>query len=206
MPKQNRSYKKGAPFRDARLFVIIAEGDREDSYFKWFNARNSRINIHIIDREENASAPKLFIGRLNKAQEEGKYSPQAADQVWFVCDVDKWRDQIEQLRVDCESAPNWHIAISNPCFEIWLHFHSDDVAFPADTTCNNLKTYLPQSSLGHYNSESYCLQIEQAAIRARNADKNPDSYFPDIMRTKVYKLAENMLAVLGNNWKPDDLT
>lgn len=204
MPKKNRSYKKGTPFRDARLFVIIAEGEREDTYFRWFNARNSRINIHIIERDENASAPKLFIGRLNKAQEEDKYSPQADDQVWFVCDVDRWRDQIEELRIDCEQVPNWNIAVSNPCFEIWLHLHSGDIQFPEDTTCGNLKTRLTQSLLGHYDPEIYCLQVDHATTRARNADNTPDSFFPDKMRTKLYKLAESMLTVLGNNWKEDE--
>lgn len=29
----NRNYKKGAPHRDSRLFIIIAEGEREDAYF-----------------------------------------------------------------------------------------------------------------------------------------------------------------------------
>ena len=37
MPKKNRSYKKGLPHRDARLFVIVAEGEREDAYFRWFH-------------------------------------------------------------------------------------------------------------------------------------------------------------------------
>ncbi len=33
MPKSNqrRPYKRGAPHRDARLFIIVAEGEREDA-------------------------------------------------------------------------------------------------------------------------------------------------------------------------------
>ena len=35
MPRKNRGYKKGEPFRDARLFVIACEGEkREKEYFE----------------------------------------------------------------------------------------------------------------------------------------------------------------------------
>ncbi|MFB9293399.1 RloB family protein [Persicitalea jodogahamensis] len=200
MPKQNRSYKKGAPHRDARLFIIIAEGEREDSYFHWFDARNSRLSILIVDRPKNTSAPKYFIDRINKAEEEGIYSPQANDQVWFVCDVDRWREQIEALRLSCEQVPNWNIAVSNKCFEVWLHFHSGSISHPIDVSCAELKSSLPGTSVGEFNTHKYCPLIKQAAENARAADTNPGAHFPDLMQTKLYKLADAMLEVLGHNW------
>lgn len=204
MPKQNRSYKKGVPHRDARLFIIIAEGKREDVYFRWFDARNSRLNVLIVDRivdsKDNYSAPKHFIDRINKAEEEGTYSPQADDQVWFVCDVDRWREQIEELRVSCEQKANWNIAVSNRCFEVWLHFHSGSISHLADTSCAELKRTLPSTSVGEFNCDNYCPLIEQAAKNARDADAKPDADFPDVMQTKLYKLADAMLEVLGRNW------
>jgi len=36
MRRKNRSYKKGGRHRDARLFVIVAEGERKDAYFRYF--------------------------------------------------------------------------------------------------------------------------------------------------------------------------
>ncbi len=200
MPKRNRSYKKGAPHRDARLFIIIAEGEREDAYFRWFDARSSRLKVLIVDRPENASAPKHFIERINKAEREDKYSPQANDQVWFVCDVDRWRDQIEELCVSCQQEPNWNIAISNRCFEVWLHYHSGSISHPSNISCTELKRTLPSTSVGEFNCENYCPLIEQAANNARSADAKPDSDFPDAMQTKLYKLADAMLEVLGRNW------
>lgn len=66
MPKRNtnRAYKRGEPHRDMRLFVIVAEGEREDEYFSWFDQRNSRIRVQIVPREGHASAPNHFIKRL----------------------------------------------------------------------------------------------------------------------------------------------
>lgn len=201
MPKQNRSYKKGNPFRDARLFVIVAEGIREEDYFQWFNARSSRIQVLIIDRIENESAPKLFIDRIDRAEKEGVYSPAAEDHVWFVCDVDRWRKQIEELKEDCQQNANWNIAVSNPCFEVWLHFHSGAIDIPLETSCQKLKELLPQSAVKEFNLEKYCSLIVKAAENARKADSRPDAFFPDRMQTKVYQLAESMLNVLGNNWQ-----
>ena len=201
MPKQNRAYKKGNPFKDARLFVIVAEGHREENYFQWFNAKNSRIQILLIDRTENESAPKLFIDRIQKAESEGKYSPDAQDHVWFICDVDRWRQQIEELRENCQQKPNWNIAVSNPCFEVWLHFHSGRIQTGKEISCHTLKQKLPKSATGAYNPEKYGPLIEKATEHAKNSDTSPDSFFPDKMQTKIYQLAESMLSVLGKNWQ-----
>jgi hypothetical protein len=86
MRKQNRAYKKGSPFRDARLFVIVAEGEREDAYFRYFEKSNRRIKILLIPREGDASSPNLFLKRLEKAEDSVGYDPKQGDRVWFVCD------------------------------------------------------------------------------------------------------------------------
>lgn len=198
MPKQNRAYKKGDPHRDARLFIIIAEGEREDAYFRSFDA--PRLKVLIVNREKDASAPKHFIDRLSKAESEGNYSPEVGDQVWFICDVDRWRRQIEELHFLCEGKSNWNLAISNPCFEVWLHFHSGSISYSNDMNCTQLKGSLPKTLAGEFNPKNYGLRLRLAAKNAREADTSPESHFPDVMQTKLYKLAESMLEVLGNRW------
>lgn len=115
MPRKNRAYKKGEPHRDARLFVIVAEGEREDNYFSWFHQRNQRIQIRIVPREENRSAPAFFLERVKEYIEEGGWSEKEGDRLWFVLDVDRWsRRTIEDLRIACEQHSNWYLGISNP--------------------------------------------------------------------------------------------
>lgn len=115
MGRTNRSYKKGAPHRDARLFVIVAEGEREDAYFSWFNEKNQRIKVSIIPREQDKSAPNFFLQRVEKFIEDGGWSPTENDMLWCVLDVDRWsREEIEGLRTICEQHENWNLAISNP--------------------------------------------------------------------------------------------
>lgn len=200
MPRLNREYKKGKPYRDSRLFVIIAEGEREDSYFTHFNLLNSRIRVLTIQREQNASAPKHFVGRLRKAEETGEYAPEDTDEIWFVCDTDRWGTQLNELETDCKQQSNWNLAISNPCFEVWLHCHSGPV-MTGKPGCSELKSRLPKTTLGEFNAEIYCRHIETAIYYAAQADTRPESAFPESMQTKVYRLARTMFQVLGKNWR-----
>lgn len=200
MPRLNREYKKGKPHRHSRLFVIVAEGEREDKYFAHFNLLNSRIKVLTILREQNASAPKHFVGRLKKAEEIGEYAPEATDEIWFVCDTDRWGSQLNELKTDCDQNTSWNLAISNPCFEVWLHYHSGPV-ITGKSGCSELKFRLTKTTLGEFNAETYCQHIETAIDHAAQADTRPESAFPEPMQTNIYRLARTMFQVLGKNWR-----
>lgn len=202
MPRKNRAYKKGELHRDARLFVIVAEGEREDGYFQWFNERNQRIRVQLVEREENRSAPSHFLTRLNQFIERTGWSQQEDDQLWFVLDVDRWtRESITELQTVVEQTANWRMAISNPCFEVWIHYHIKDRLEDTEAACADLKQQLHEQIPGGYNPDTVCLLLETARRNAANADQNANGYYPDRMITKVYQLAEQLLQVLGNNWR-----
>jgi hypothetical protein len=199
MPRPNRAYKKGEPHRDSRLFVIVAEGEREEKYFTYFNQINSRIRVLIVPKVGQASAPKHFIARLKEAEGSGIYSAQENDPVWFVCDVDRWPEQIHELQTDCRQHSTWDLAVSNPCFEVWLHYHSGPVSAEI-SHCHELKRQLPQTNLGEFRPDLYAIHIRQAILMAEQGHTNPDGYFPSSMQTTVYRLAKEILNLLGNNW------
>lgn len=210
MGRKNRSYKKGAPHRDARLFVIVAEGEREDAYFSWFNEKNQRIQVSIIPREKDKSAPNFFLERIEKFIKDGGWSPADDDVLWCVLDVDRWsREEIEGLRTICEQHENWNLAISNPCFEVWLLYHNAQNLPDTGENCARLKQRLhEQLSPGGYKLENIAPLVQTAATNARNADGNPQGHFPNRMNTKLYLLAEQMIALLGvrNCFKTSDET
>lgn len=199
MPKKNREYKKGKPFRDFRKFVIVAEGEREDEYFRFFEGINRRIQIAIAPREQGKSSPNFFIERLTKYDNQEGLTPE--DLIWFVLDVDKWeRGEIDSLYQYCQQNVNCSIAISNPCFEIWLYFHFGDPTILKEETAQEFKNKLHTLVHGGYKRDVYALEIEKATKRSKVADKSPNNYFPEIRTTKIYKLTENMLSFLGRNW------
>lgn len=201
MPKQNfnRPYKRGEPHRDARLFIIVTEGEREDCYFGWFDQKSQRIRVQLVPREGKASAPKHFLTRLQKFLDNN--GSQIDDSIWFVLDIDAWtRDSINELIGFCEQTPNWHIAISNPCFEVWLNMHTGPLQEKMED-CASLKTLLNTRIRGGFHPDTICPMIEDAIEYAKAADVHPTKDYPGQLQTKVYRLAAAMLELLGRNWR-----
>lgn len=205
MPKRNvnRSYKRGEPHRDVRLFIIVTEGEREDKYFGWFDRRSQRIRVELVPREMHASAPNHFINRLQQYVGDKGLEPQMGDSIWFVLDLDHWsREAIDNLIDACKQTKNWHIAISNPCFEVWLNFHSGPITNKG-AECSDLKTMLGERIRGGFHPNNICPMIDAAIEYAKAADTHPDQDFPDRLQTKVYRLGEAMNVLLRLNAKKE---
>lgn len=198
MPRtRNDSYKKVRLHRDHRKFVIVAEGEREDDYFGYFNRINRRIAVSIVQRDLGKSACKYFLQRLDEYDNSSGLEP--GDLVWFVMDVDKWeRDDIEELYQICSKNSNWGIAISNPCFEVWLYFHYGDPSSIKPPTSKKMKQALNTLVPGGYNRMHFVKQIKQATQNAKKSDTNAKYYFPNVLQTKVYNLGAEMLKFIGN--------
>ncbi len=197
--KSNRSYKKGEPFRDARKFIVICEGEREADYFNYFDGKSQKLivkTIAPIDENGGESAPNHLKQRASEYIEENGWETNYEDQLWFVLDVDKWeRVSIDELNHLTDITPNWFMAISNICFEVWLYYHkSSEKVIPNDS--NHMKQLLHDQINGGYKVEVYAPEIINATKNSKNIDENEDGYFPDNGVTKVYKLGEEILSLL----------
>jgi len=51
-------------------------------------------------------------------------------------------EQLRAIYQECEQRTNWHIALSNPCFEVWLYMPIDDIQNTTSTKAQELKTEL----------------------------------------------------------------
>jgi hypothetical protein len=198
MPRKNRGYKKGEPYRDARLFVIACEGaKREKQYFEELVSGRQRLKLLVLapaQEEPGFSAPKWVLDRAVQYTEEIGLA--SDDQMWLVMDTDRW--QVNELRAiidHCHSKKHWYIALSNPCFEIWLIQHLADLP-ETDKSCQDLKRELAQLSPGGYRAVVFLEKIADAIQRASARDNNPDYDLPTKMVTKVYKLAQAIATFL----------
>jgi hypothetical protein len=197
--RTNRAYKRGKPHRDLRKFIIVAEGEREDAYFLYFKRVSQRVDVAIVERDGGKSAVNYLRERL--ADYDYNYGIEPEDYVWFVLDVDRWpRKDIDELYQYYQEQVNKEISISNPCFEVWLHYHIIETIPPELNTPRRLKANLPNLVIGGYNRDNFAKLIPTATINASNADPHPDHYYPDPGISKVYTLAEKLLSFLGNNW------
>lgn len=199
MPRKNRGYKKGEPFRDARLFVLACEGaKREKEYFEALAQDNRRVKIKILasDGDEHGkSSPKWVMSRAAEYEEE--FGLSKYDQLWLVMDTDRWEEaELRKVIAHCQKSPSWYIALSNPCFEVWLYQHQSDLPKEPIQSCAKLKKAIHEMVKGGYKVEVFIQEIEDAIKRASAADDHPGHDMPEKMTTKVYLLAESILGFL----------
>ena len=201
MGRKNRAYKKGDPFRDATLFVIVCEGaKREGAYFEALADNSKRIKVRIIPPENDKSSPEWLLNNASKAVDK-EYQLGEGDQLWFVLDVDRWeKEQLHRLGKTCdENEKKWFCAISNPCFEVWLFMHYNDITKSASKSCQEFKAELHTLTKESYNKNIAVKFVDDAIKRAKAVDENPTHYMPTEKTTKVYQLVEALLEKKKNN-------
>ena len=184
--------------RSAKLFVIATEGkDTEKQYFEMFGNRKVKVEI-LATGDDNKSAPEYVLERLDKFKD--LYGFSEDDELWLVLDVDRWR---KQLITVCRQAKQkgYQLAISNPCFEIWLCLHFGDL-LPKDRTCKDFEIRL-RNILGSYNKSNldvcvYKPNVKNAIERSRSLDLNLNGYWTSQLGTRVYKLVESISQSLNN--------
>jgi hypothetical protein len=203
-------------FRDARLIVIASEGkDTERIYFKALAKEytNPRVHVHILERseaEQNNSSPKHVLKQLNDYKEQ--YALEADDELWLVIDKDRWTEaMLSSVATECAQDECMHMALSNPCIELWLLLHLVDATSlspeeqqqwlenrrTSRRTAPYLKMRLRQE-MGSYHEAAYDAQmlivhVEEAIERAKALDKNPADRWPQTLSTRVYLLAESVM-------------
>ena len=203
-------------FRDARLIIIASEGkDTERIYFKALAKEytNPRVHVHILERseaEQNNSSPEHVLKQLNDYKEQ--YALEADDELWLVVDKDRWTEaMLSHVATECAQDNYMHMALSNPCIELWLLLHLVDVSLltpeeqlqwlenrrKSKNTDPYLKVRLRQE-MGSYHESAYdasmlIANVETAIEQAKTLDKNLADRWPQTLGTRVYLLAESVM-------------
>lgn len=185
--------------RSAKLFIIATEDEyAPKQYFGMFGSR--KVQIKILETLDGKSAPQYVLDRLDKFKE--THGLNEEDELWLLLDVDRW-DKPTQLMAVCPEArqKGYQLAISNPCFEIWLSLHFTDLNLK-DKTCEHFEKRI-RKILGSYNKCNldialYKPKVQDALDRARNLDLNPNAYWPSTLGSHVYKLVESILQSLND--------
>jgi hypothetical protein len=197
MRKQNRAYKRNEPYRDSSFFVIVCEGaETEIKYFENFQKiEQQRVKIVPIAPQENKSAPKWVLDQaVKKAEEIGLDED---DQLWIVTDMDRWKvEHLRTVQEACEQLKNWNFVVSNPCFEVWLHAHVQDLEQLSEkSSCKKLKTEL--DIFQKQDSLTQPLQNVKLAIERAKRTDNSSHFIPESLSTKVYLLVEELIKRIG---------
>jgi RloB-like protein len=182
-----------------RRFLVVCEGRTERLYFRAF-AIEFRYLLVDIEIEHSGGVPRTLVEcaarRKKDAVREAKRSRDSFlqfDDVWCVFDVDE-HPHIPAAR-DQAHANGIRLAVSNPCFELWvlLHFQVRSAFLDRDKAHSLLRKHLRQyAKIVPFDriKEHY----DTAVSRARNLDHRCESAGRpgDNPSTGVYLLTEEI--------------
>ncbi|MGB4958820.1 MAG: RloB family protein [Saprospiraceae bacterium] len=126
-----KSLERKTGFRDGRMIIIATEGSvTEVSYFTQLNdaaiLSSNKFQIKVIPPENNRSSPNhVFKSLINFKRE---YQIKGNDELWMVIDRDRWTVQMLSDIISQCKQKDIGLCISNPCFEIWLILHYEDLS------------------------------------------------------------------------------
>jgi hypothetical protein len=208
----NRLFERVPPSREAKSIYIFCEGaKREFDYFEYFKELDSRINIEVYKlhpHEDNSPSGLLSIAEKciieSDENPNPKYNFIEGDEVWIVLDIDTDKDksrepQIKIIQERCDKLENWRLALSNPCFEVWLyyHLHSEKPNFNNSEKCSEWKQLVNDSIKGGFDSRRHPIYIETAGV---NAERNfrIDNNMLDLGSTDVFNLARSIVPLVSS--------
>lgn len=185
--------------RDATLIVIASE-DRYavKQYFDLF--KSTQIQFRVLETEDGKSSPEQVMQRLDAFIKDHDFGP--GDQFWFVADTDHWiesshiQNLVEVARL-CRQK-GIQVALSNPCFELWLLLHFAEFPAQDGLSCTELGGLI-RSAVGAYKkTKVFNLPISDAgvadAIRRSKTNFDENDPIPTKLQTAVHQVIEDLVA------------
>ena len=205
MPRERRDFVRRTGFRDASLVVIACEGAvTEPKYFNGLKERlhSPRIHVEVVLRQDRTqSSPDAVLRHLDAFAE--AWFLRDGDTLWLVVDRDpqSWKPaMIADVAQRCYHK-GYLLALSNPCFELWLLLHFEDVPQQSEERrcrlLENADDLLKKEESQHRQArrdwnyiDHFLPHTETAIHRARVLDTEPGARWPSGLGTRVYRLVE----------------
>lgn len=190
--------RDSASLRDDRLFIVACDDTyAPKQYFDFF--RIARIQVHVVPTEDGTSAAHHVLDRLLE------FDHEEDDELWLLLDTDHYtkKTHVKSFMKTIKEARRQgvNIALSKPCFELWLllhHIEEAEVSSIADAKGAGKRL---QNVLGQYDKTSlkrkdYPLSsVAIACQRAKKLDASTKGgHIPKTNTTRVYRLWEAMAA------------
>lgn len=201
MSRRNRDRRpaRRTAFRDPKpRILVVCEGKlTEPNYFDGLRkaVKNPLVAVEI---EPEAGVPLSVVRRAKELKVAAETAAKRErdenlkfDSVWAVFDVDDHPQLAEARTMAHEN--RMELAISNPCFELWLvlHFRDSPGMQHRDHIASLLRTFLPEYdkrvtflsvAQGYNSAVTRARRLEETALEANDEGRNPS--------TRVWRLTE----------------
>lgn len=110
---------------ERRIVRVLAEGAVTEAGYltEWVREHTRTIDL-MIDRDAAGCAPLKLVERARQQQRSQRRKSPDFDEIWCVFDVDSHPD-VKSAVTEARDV-GIEIAVSNPCFELWLVLHVED--------------------------------------------------------------------------------
>lgn len=158
---------------EQRRFLIYCEGEcTEEQYFKGLKHELKSLPVTICmggDHGEPKSLVRSAVKHKERAPQSAADRYTSYDEVWCVVDVEAPRPHPsldEALKLARQAGVN--MAVSNPCFELWLLLHLKDVS--AYQTSAGAQSALEQEADCGYSSQRK--HLDYAKLRGPDGSRH----------------------------------
>lgn len=219
MPREPIPLIRKGGFIDAeKIFILSYEGTvSEKKYFEDFRKSDLFDNSGLIETislkrpKDRGSDPINVKKLLQEAKREFNFKN--TDEFWLIIDRDHWETihnhNFDKLVEDCKAEKNFYLAMSNPCFEIWLILHLKDVneysneekkAIFENVKISNKKNHI-DVVLGQLQGKDYNKRpdpeiynpLTLTAIERAKILENIGEIYPSKIGSHLHKLIEKLI-------------
>ena len=185
--------------RDTRLFIVGTDDTYAPSqYFGFFQL--SRVKVFVVPMEGNKSSAQHALDRLLK------YEHHEDDELWLLLDTDHYTkgSHLKGFANALAEARKRgvEIAVSKPCFDLWLLLHQVDEAAVANIKNCTAAGDLFRATTGEFNKTNlkhahYSWKaVVEAYRRAERLDAGVQGGdIPQTNATRVWKLLRRIIEV-----------
>lgn len=213
MPRQRKSFDRNTGIKEPSLIIIAAEGrEAEQRYFEGIadklEEQITQLQLKVLPkRTQGHSAPQQVLNQLSDYEKE--IGMDENDELCLVIDRDRWTEKnISKVAQEC-AKKQYLLALSNPCFELWLLLHLYDVASLPDEQqvqihANKngfLKKEISRVKGGYKTSklkiDDFWNDTDTAIDRAKKLDTEHQHRWPNQVATRVYLIVEKIRQVFN---------
>ncbi len=209
--RKPRPIQRGEGYlRDDRLFIVACDDTyAPKQYFDFFKI--PRVQVHVIPTEDNTSSAPYVLDRLINTEHEED------DELWMLLDTDHCdkKTHIKTFNEALKKAKlhGISVALSKPCFELWLLLHLDEGDKKVASLKNAKETEaVLRQLLGEYNKSKlkqkhYPLpSVVSAYNRAKRLDASVmGGNIPQENTTRVYLLWKTIISSVASHQLPPEL-
>jgi RloB-like protein len=186
MPRERfEPVRKGGFLNAEKFYILSFEGEKsEPKYFEdlrksdYFN-NSGLIETVPLKRTGNIGSNPIDVSKLLK-EAKREFNFKKTDEFWLIIDRDQWETihnlNFDSLVNDCKNEGNFYLAMSNPCFEIWLIMHLKDI----DDFSNQEKGKIFKNAKVSKSKNHIDVVLGELIGRGYNKRPNPKIFLPKI--------------------------